>query len=136
MKDKELIAVAAKARTGAYAPYSNFLVGAAILTEGGELFTGVNIENSSFGLTICAERVAVFEMVKNGQRKARKIAIIGSLDTPLSPCGACRQVMAEFFAPETEIIMAGLNGEYKKKTLRELLPDFFNFKDYQNERPK
>ncbi len=132
MNDRELIFLAEEARQQAYAPYSNFLVGAAILTADNKIFSGANIENSSYGLTICAERVAIFEMIKNGCFQAKKIAIIGSSPEPLAPCGACRQVMAEFFTPETEIIMAGLNKTFIKKTLAELLPHSFNLKDYKN----
>src|SRR6478609_7284214 len=92
----DLFEKAAIARLSAYAPYSDFRVGAALLTESGKVFTGGNVENISYGLTICAERAAVFAAVQAGEREFKAIAIVADTGEPISPCGACRQVLAEF----------------------------------------
>ena len=92
----ELISAAWAAREQAYAPYSNFQVGSAVLTKCGEIFTGCNVENLSYGLTICAERVAIGTMIAAGKRDISRIVVVADTDQPVSPCGACRQVMAEF----------------------------------------
>ena len=122
MKEK-LIEMAKKARDNAYAPYSNFKVGAALLTEDGEIFTGANVENASYGLSICAERVAVFKAVSEGKRKFKAIAVVADTEKPTPPCGACRQVLAEF--GDLEVIMANLKGDVKVMKLSELLPEAF-----------
>lgn len=122
---RELINRAHAARQNAYAPYSNFHVGAAVLMEGGEIFTGANVENSSYGLTICAERSAIFNAISHGKRKIKAVAIATNKDKPIPPCGACRQVIREFSDAETLIIMVGSTGVYETKTIDELLP--FNF---------
>ncbi len=121
MTHKQLIEKANEAVGFAYAPYSHYLVGAALLTEAGEVFTGVNIENASFGATICAERVAVFKAVSVGQLKFKAIAIVtGQGDFP-TPCGMCRQVLAEFGGPDMEIILS--NAEKTEVyRLEQLLP--------------
>jgi len=121
LKEK-LISEARKAREQAYAPYSdNFKVGAAALTEEGEIFTGCNIENASFGATICAERVAVFKAVASGHRKIRAVAVVAGTPDPISPCGICRQVIAEFGA-DAEILMANTAGDASVSNMQELLP--------------
>lgn len=117
----ELIEQARAAREKAYAPYSKFAVGAALLTSTGRVFTGCNVENLSFGLTICAERNAIFAAVAAGERKFTKIAIVSDSKTPVSPCGACRQVLAEF-GLELEVCSANLQGERFEGRLDELLP--------------
>jgi cytidine deaminase len=117
----ELIEQAQAAREKAYAPYSKFAVGAALLTSTGRVFTGCNVENLSFGLTICAERNAVFAAVAAGERQFRKIAIVSDSKTPVSPCGACRQVLAEF-GMELEVCSANLQGQRFQAGLDELLP--------------
>src|SRR5438067_8304073 len=96
MSLEELIKLAKKARAMAYAPYSKFAVGAAVLTQSGQVFSGCNIENISFGLTICAERAAVCAAVASGFRDFSQIVIVADTKEPISPCGACRQVLAEF----------------------------------------
>ena len=122
--NEQLLEEAKKARLLAYAPYSNFLVGAALLTESGQVFTGVNVENASYGLTVCAERVAIFKAVTDGEKNFRKIAIVTDTDQPKSLCGACLQVLSEFCA-DLEIVCATRRGKKKKYRLRELLPKAF-----------
>ena len=120
MMDKELLEAALAARERAYAPYSKFLVGAAVRAESGKIYTGFNIENASYGLTVCAERNALFSAVGAGERKFTALCVVGDTEEPISPCGACRQVMAEFKVPC--IILANLKGDVKEYTLEELLP--------------
>jgi cytidine deaminase len=117
----ELIEQARAARDKAYAPYSKFPVGAALLTATGCVFTGCNVENLSFGLTICAERNAVFAAVAAGERRFTKIAIVADSKTPVSPCGACRQVLAEF-GLELDVCSANLQDEHFEMRLNQLLP--------------
>ena len=124
MMDKELLEAALAARERAYAPYSKFLVGAAVRAESGKIYTGCNIENASYGLTVCAERNALFSAVGAGERKFTALCVVGDTEEPISPCGACRQVMAEFKVPC--IILANLKGDVKEYTLVELLPLSFN----------
>lgn len=112
---------AIQARQQAYAPYSKFAVGAVLLGENGEIFHGVNVENLSFGLTMCAERVAVGSAIAAGVTKFKVIAIAADTEQPLSPCGACRQVMAEF-NENLPIISVSLNGTSESFLLNELLP--------------
>lgn len=123
MEDKELIAAAKKYRENAYAPYSKFKVGAAVLTKKGNVYGGCNIENSSFPLTNCAERTAIFKAVSEGEQEFEAIALIADTPGPCSPCGACRQVMVEFKIPR--IIMANLKGDVKVVTLEEIMPYAF-----------
>ncbi|MBI3585124.1 MAG: cytidine deaminase [Nitrospinae bacterium] len=120
----KLIAEAKMAREKAYAPYSNFKVGAAVLTTDGKIFTGCNVENSSYGLTICAERAAIFNAVSSGYKKFTKIAVVTDSEPSASPCGACRQVMFEF-GDDIEVIMANLKGDIKIMKINELLKDGF-----------
>ncbi|MBQ7317910.1 MAG: cytidine deaminase [Phascolarctobacterium sp.] len=122
--DKELLEAALAARERAYAPYSKFLVGAAVRAISGRIYTGCNIENASYGLTICAERSALFSAVGAGERKFTALCVVGDTEAPISPCGACRQVMAEFKVPK--IILANLKGDVKEYTLDELLPLSFD----------
>ncbi|MBE6086328.1 MAG: cytidine deaminase [Selenomonas ruminantium] len=123
MEDKELIAAAKKYRENAYAPYSKFKVGAAVLTKKGNVYGGCNIENSSFPVTNCAERTAIFKAVSEGEQEFAAIALIADTPGPCSPCGACRQVMVEFKIPR--IIMANMQGEVKVVTLEEIMPYAF-----------
>ena len=116
-----LIAAATAARERAYAPYSSFLVGAALLGEDGLTYPGCNVENASYGLTICAERNALWGAVARGQRRFRAIAIVTDASPPAMPCGACRQVLREL-APALPIVAANLAGERVETTLVELLP--------------
>ncbi len=118
---EELIRRAHAAKEGAYAPYSRFHVGAALLTDDGHIFTGCNVENSSYSLTICAERNAVFQAVHAGKLKFRSIAIASDNHGILTPCGACRQVLSEF-APGMEIILTGADGTVRTTSLDKLFP--------------
>lgn len=123
---RRLLQFAREAQNNAYAPYSKFRVGAAVLLENGEVFTGCNVENASYGLTNCAERSAVFAAVSKlggGQVKIRAVAVVNDQDLPCSPCGACRQVIAEF-GPQAVIWYQGRNG-IQESTLALLLPDGF-----------
>lgn len=124
---QKLINKAKEARLKAYVPYSQFKVGSAILTENGSIFTGCNIENASFGLSICAERVTIFKAVSSGYKDFKAIVIICDMEEPCSPCGACRQVMVEF-SPDMEVIMINLENKSKIVKAKELLPDFFQGK--------
>ena len=125
---KKLIKEAEKVRKRAYTPYSKFKVGAAVLSVDGKIFTGCNIENASFGLAVCAERVAIFKAISEGSTKFEAIAVIGNTDKPCSPCGACRQVISEF-GEDIPLIMTNLNGDVKIKKIKELLPEAFGKND-------
>jgi cytidine deaminase len=120
-----LVAAAAIARARAFAPYSKFQVGAALETDGGTIVMGCNVESASYGLTMCAERTAIFKGVSEGYRKFVKVAIVTDADTPTPPCGACRQLLWEF-APDAVVICANLKGDAVRYTMRELLPDAFD----------
>lgn len=113
------------ARNHAYAPYSKFAVGAALLTESGEIFTGCNVENASYGLTICAERAAVAAAVAAGFRKFAALAVAADTAEPVMPCGACRQVLAEF-APTLPISSSGRDGAHSSHLLSALFPAPFS----------
>jgi cytidine deaminase len=119
--DQQLVTQAIEAAGRAYAPYSRFHVGAVLVGKDGRIFAGCNVENISFGLTICAERNAVFAAVAAGCREFEKIVITADTEVPASPCGACRQVLAEF-APDLEIVLANFRGQSETFRLSELLP--------------
>lgn len=119
-----LIDHATIARGKAYTPYSHFPVGAAVLTTTGEVYTGCNIENASYGATCCAERVALFKAVSQGHRDIRGIAVVAGSQEPVPPCGICRQVMIEL-APQAVVAMANLEGKRVVRTVAELLPSPF-----------
>ena len=121
ISDEELIGRARAARERAYAPYSSFKVGAALLTQNGQVFTGCNVENISYGLTICAERVAVGGAIEGGISSFALLAVVSDSFEPVVPCGACRQVLAEF-NPILRIISATLSGASAEFTLEQLLP--------------
>ncbi len=124
----DLIKEAIKAREKAYTPYSNFKVGAAILLNNGTIIYGANIENASYGLSNCAERSALFSLYSQGYKKEdiKEMAVVGNTLKPISPCGACRQVMNELINKETPIYLSNLNGDVKKTTIKELLPYSFD----------
>ena len=121
---QKLMDCAIKAREKAYSPYSHFAVGAALLCEDGTLYEGCNIENASYGLTNCAERTVIFKAVSEGHIKFKAIAVVADTEGPCAPCGACRQVMAEFKIPL--IIMGNLMGNIKIVTIEEVLPFSFS----------
>lgn len=132
MKEK-LISLAKEARENAYTPYSNFKVGAALLTADGEIYTGCNIENSAYGVTNCAERTALFKAVSEGHRDFEAIVVIADTQKPVTPCGSCRQVISEF-GSDIEVIMANLDGEVISKPIKELLWGSFSFEDFASEK--
>jgi len=127
-KKQELLAAARKARENAYAPYSSFRVGSAVLGGDGNIYSGCNVENASFGLTCCAERNAIFAMVAAGEKEIRELLVIGESDEFLPPCGACRQVIAEFAAPPTVVHMCDRAGDCRDATVAELVPFIFHLK--------
>lgn len=127
---RELAMAAIDAMKRSYSPYSNFTVGAALLTKEGKIYTGANIENASYTPTVCAERVAIFSAVHNGEREFEAIAIVGGhkgdIKGVTAPCGVCRQVMSEFCSPDFKVIMVTTdNGDYTEEPLSALLPYTF-----------
>ncbi|MBQ2413277.1 MAG: cytidine deaminase [Anaerotignum sp.] len=128
MTDEKLVALAKEAMKNAYAPYSKFQVGAALLAKDGRVFTGCNVENASYGATNCAERTAVFKAVSEGYREFDAIAIVASSGDFASPCGICRQVLAEFM-PEGKVILDSDEKGMVTYSVRELLPLGFTSKD-------
>ena len=122
-----LIEAAWKAREMAYAPYSGFQVGAAVQTASGSIYGGCNIENVSYGLTNCAERTAMFQAVANGERQLQRIVVCADTPEPVSPCGACRQVMQEL-GPQMEVLLINREGRQIRTTVAELLP--YSFQDF------
>ena len=131
MNKEELVKKAIEARKLSYSPYSNFAVGAAILTSSGEVFLGANIENSSYPLCMCAERNAIYNAMLHEVKKDEIIALalVADTDNPCSPCGACRQVISELLKPNTPVIMANLKGDVKEVKAEDLLPFAFSGDD-------
>ncbi|MBI2092179.1 MAG: cytidine deaminase [Deltaproteobacteria bacterium] len=126
-EEYNLLREALKARSRAYAPYSGFKVGAALLTDGGKIITGSNIENASFGLAICAERVAFVKAVSEGHKNFKELLIVTGASKLSTPCGACRQFMSEF-NPKLKIILANTGGKTLKTNLSKLFPKPFGLK--------
>lgn len=126
---EQLINIAKKAKKFSYAPYSKYKVGAALITDKGKIYSGANVENASYGLTICAERAAVFKAVNDGARIIKAISLVSSSSALPVPCGACRQVLAEF-SNKLDMLVIFVNAKGKKiiKNLRDLLPNAFVFK--------
>ena len=120
-----LVAAAAIARSRAFAPYSKFQVGAALEAADGAVVMGCNVESASYGLTMCAERTAIFKGVSEGLRRFVKVAVVTDTDTPTPPCGACRQLLWEF-GPDAVVLLANLKGDVVQYTVRELLPAAFD----------
>ena len=129
MNYSELLQIANKAKLNSYSPYSNFKVGAVLLSDTGNLYTGVNVENSSYGLTNCAERTAVFKAISDGEKKFKTIVIVSDAEDFIPPCGACRQVLMEICGKDLEVVMSNSNNEIRILKLEELLPLSFN-KEY------
>jgi cytidine deaminase len=121
----ELIETAKAARLRSIAPFSNFLVGAAVKTEEGKVYTGCNVESASYGLTVCAERVAIWKGLSEGERHFTELAIVADTDTLTPPCGTCRQIIWEF-AKDATIMLGNLHGETQVVSIRELLPRAFD----------
>jgi cytidine deaminase len=122
-----LIAAATEAWKRAFAPYSKFRVGAALEAEDGTVVPGCNVESASYGLTICAERCAIFRGVTDGYHCFKRVAVVTDTATPTPPCGACRQLLWEF-APDAEVLLANLKGDVVRWTVRELIPGAFDAK--------
>ena len=131
MNKEQLVSKAIEARKLSYSPYSNFAVGAALLTKDGEVYLGANIENSSYPLCMCAERNAIYNAMLHKVKKDDIIALALAADTdgPCSPCGACRQVISELLNPETPVIMANIKGDVKEVLAKDLLPFAFSGDD-------
>jgi len=125
--EDELIRAAADVRERAYAPYSNFKVGAAVETEGGDIYTGCNVESASYGLTVCAERVAIWKGISRGETKFCRIAVVVDTDELTPPCGVCRQIIWEFCG-DVPVILANLHGRSETVKMSELLPRAFDSK--------
>jgi len=125
MEYNQLVKIAGEVKEKAYARYSGFKVGAALIAESGKLYTGVNIENATYGATCCAERTAVFKAVSEGETGIDAIAIASDSSDVIYPCGICRQVLAEFGSSDMKVICSKSNGEYIVYTLEQLLPNAF-----------
>lgn len=134
MDYEKLVKLALKAKEKAYAPYSGFRVGAVIVSEDDNIYSGCNIENSSYSHTICAERVAIFKAYSEGKRRFKAIAIVSDSNEFITPCGACRQVLMELAGGELEVILTNSKGDKKIYKLYELLPEPFNEKALKNKR--
>ncbi|MFS9042955.1 cytidine deaminase [Streptococcus rubneri] len=125
MATTELIDLAVKTSENAYVPYSHFPIGTVLVTAEEKIYTGVNVENASFGLTNCGERTAIFKAVSEGERSFKELIIYGQTEKPVSPCGACRQVMAEFFEPDLPVTLVAKDKSTVVMTVKELLPYSF-----------
>jgi cytidine deaminase len=135
VKWDELIEEARRAQQQAYAPYSNFKVGAALVGASGTVYIGCNVENASFGMTMCAEQGAISAAVVAGEQKFKRMALVTDSANPESPCGACRQALNEF-APDLEIVSVGNSGAQQRWTMAELLPMAFTPKSLSPEQPE
>ena len=129
MEEKVLIQEANKAREFAYVPYSKFKVGAALLSKEGMVYQGCNIENASYGMTNCAERTALFKAYSEGVTQFDSLVVTADTDGPVSPCGACRQVISELCDAEMEVILTNLKGDIQRIQVKDLLPGAFSPKD-------
>jgi cytidine deaminase len=129
VEEKKLIQEAFKARELAYVPYSKFQVGAALLSKDGQVFHGCNIENAAYSMTNCAERTALFKAYSDGVTQFESLVVTADTDGPVSPCGACRQVISELCDDEMEIILTNLKGDVQRIQVKDLLPGAFSRKD-------
>lgn len=129
MKIENLIEEAKKAREKAYVPYSHFPVGAALLTSDGKIYHGCNIENAAYSMCNCAERTALFKAYSEGDRQFSLLAVVADTDRPVSPCGACRQVISELCPGDMKVILTNLKGDIQEITVTELLPGAFSPED-------
>lgn len=122
----ELVELASQVRQFSYSPYSKFRVGAAVECGDGRIFTGCNVENASYGLTMCAERVALGKAISEGAKEFTRIAVIADAQAPVPPCGACRQVISELCGSQVEIVMSDQSGKIETHTISQLLPEAFD----------
>ncbi|HHU90435.1 MAG TPA: cytidine deaminase [Clostridiaceae bacterium] len=128
----ELVSLAVKVRENAYAPYSNFRVGAALFADNGKIYTGCNVENASYGAAICAERTAIVKAISDGAKNILAIAVSSDSNLPTMPCGICRQVLSEFCSSDMPLFLSNRNGEYKVFSFEELLPHSFKQSDMED----
>jgi cytidine deaminase, homotetrameric len=129
INEQDLFNVAIKALNNAYAPYSKYQVGAALIGDNEKIYSGVNIENASYGLTNCAERTAIFKAVSEGVRRIRALIVVNGTAEMSKPCGACRQVMSEFMQADTPVFLANNVNDFKEYKFKEILPLAFSDKD-------
>lgn len=129
MNEQQLIEEAKKAREKAYAPYSKFQVGAAVLTIDGKVYHGCNIENAAYSMCNCAERTALFSAYGHGDRQFAMLAVVADTEGPVAPCGACRQVIRELCRQDMKVVLTNLKGNIKEVTVEELLPGAFTSED-------
>ncbi|ANX12948.1 cytidine deaminase [Fictibacillus arsenicus] len=129
MNKDQLMEQAKKARERAYVPYSKFQVGAALLSSGGKVYHGANIENAAYSLTCCAERTALFKAYTEGDTKFSAIAVVADTKRPVPPCGACRQVISELCPPDMPVYLTNLNGDVQEIAVKDLLPGAFSPED-------
>jgi cytidine deaminase len=123
--ENKLIEIATAARDRSIAPFSKFMVGAALQTKAGKVFTGCNVESASYGLTVCAERVAIWKALSEGEKDFTDLVIVADTETLTPPCGTCRQIIWEF-AKQAKIVLANLQGQREERSIRELLPSAFD----------
>ena len=135
MEKKDLIVEANKAREFAYVPYSKFKVGAALLSKDGHVFHGCNIENAAYSMTNCAERTALFKAYSEGVTQFDSLVVVADTEGPVSPCGACRQVIAEFSDENTKVYLTNLKGDVTEWTIAQMLPGFFQAHDMDHSQP-
>jgi cytidine deaminase len=131
MEEKELLNEALKAREFAYVPYSKFKVGAALVSKDGQIFHGCNIENAAYSMTNCAERTALFKAYSDGITEFDTLVVTADTEGPVSPCGACRQVISELCDADMEVILTNLKGDVQRITVKDLLPGAFSPKDLE-----
>ncbi|TLS39429.1 cytidine deaminase [Pseudalkalibacillus caeni] len=129
MDKKQLIEEAISAREYAYVPYSKFKVGAALLTDEGEVFKGCNIENAAYSMCNCAERTALFKAYSEGYKNYKALAVVADTERPVPPCGACRQVISELCGPDMKVFLTNLKGDIQEISVSELLPGAFSPED-------
>ncbi|QKY69177.1 cytidine deaminase [Lentibacillus sp. CBA3610] len=129
MSSQELLDKAREIKEKAYVPYSEFPVGAALLSQSGKIYTGCNIENAAYPVSCCAERVAIFKAISDGESDFTEMAVVADTERPVPPCGSCRQVMSEFFNSDTKINLTNIHNYTKTVTMEELLPFSFNSSD-------
>lgn len=134
MEIQQLMELALAAREKAYVPYSNFAVGAALLTKDGKVYQGCNIENAAYSMCNCAERTAFFKAISEGDTEFSLLVVTADTERPVSPCGACRQVMAEFCDEDMKVILTNLKGDIFETTVEQLLPGSFAAEDMHGKR--